>query len=333
MELRAIQLEVGDGNSKHLESFQKKVSLPLMSSAEFPTPSFTWHSDRRERSTWHRIGFLLAITAAAAFYVGRMSIEAHAPTALSVAKQTDPKPEQSAAAADTVAQRLAGEQSDASKAAPGARDGAKEKPADSLTETAKTQSTAVAESESSSPPVVLINPKTADKAPAGDAPKQPVFATSPKAVANVNANTEAHKAADDGSPTAAPGRRQAKLRPPARTNMNVPPGRQDSVVARRGDAFVPPRTPQATYAEQRGRYDNADGDDDRPLFEQRYPDTQYAEDAPPRRAYEGYDYRREYLRPFQGFRDLREYRRFGGYDDPYAARRPMLRPMNGGRDD
>ena len=66
----------------------------------------------------------------------------------------------------------------------------------------------------------------------------------------------------------------------------------------------------------------------------RYPDTRYAEDAPPRRAYEGYDYRREYLRPFQDFRGLREYRRFGGYDDdPYAARRPMLRPMYGGRDD
>ncbi len=304
-----------------------------MSRAEFPTPAFTWHSDRRERWTWRRIGFLLAITAGAAFYVGRMSIEAPAPTALSVAKQTDPRPEQSAAAAGTVAQRQSAVQSDVSKAAPGARDGVKEKPADSSTETAQTQSTAVAERESSSPPVVLINPKTADKAPAGDAPKQPVFTTSPKAVANANANTEAHKVADDGSSTAAPGRRQAKLRPPARTNMNVPPVRQDSVVARRGDAYVPPPTPQAAYAEQRGRYDNADGDDDRARFEQRYPDTRYAEDAPPRRAYEGYDYRREYLRPFQDFRDLREYRRFGGYDDPYAAPRPMLRPMDGGRDD
>ena len=330
MELRAIQLEVGDGNSKHLESFQKKASLPLMSSAESPTHSFTWHSDRRERWTWRRIGFLLAITAGAAFYVGRLSIE----PALSVAKQTDPKPEQSAAAAGTVAQRQAAVQSDASKAAPEARDGAKEKPADSLTETAKTQSTAEAASESSSPPVVLINPKTADKASAGDAPKQPVSTTSPKAVANANANTEAHKAADDGSPTAAPVRRQAKLRASAGANMDVPSVRQDSVVARQGDAYVPPRMPQAAYAEQRGRYDNADGDDDRARFEQRYPDTRYAEDAPPRRVYEGYDYRREYLRPFQDFRDLREYRRLGGYDDdPYAARRPMLRPMYGGRDD
>jgi len=330
MELRAIQLEVGDGNSKHLESFQKKASLPLMSSAEFATPAFTWHSDRRERWTRRRIGFLLAITAGAAFYVGRMSID----PALSVAKQTDPKPEQSAAAAGSVAQRQAAVQSDASKAALGARDGAKEKPADSLTETAKTQSTAVAERESSSPPLVLINPKTAVKVPAGDAPKQPVSTTSPKAVATANANTEAHKAADDGSPTAATGGRQAKLRPAARANINVPPVHQDSVVARRGDAYVPPRTPQAAYAEQRGRYDNADGDDDRARFEQRYSDTRYAEGAPPRRAYEGYDYRREYLRPFQDFRDLREYRRFGGYDDdPYAARRPMLRPMDGGRDD
>ena len=330
MELRAIQLEVGEGNSKHLESFQKKASLPLMSSAESPTHSFTWHSDRRERWTWRRIGFLLAITAGAAFYVGRLSIE----PALSIAKQTDPKPEQSAAAAGTVAQRQAAVQSDASKAAPEARDGAKEKPADSLTETAKTQSTAAAERESSSPPVVLINPKTADQASAGDAPKQPVSTTSPKAVANANANTAALKAADDGSPTAAAVRRQAKLRPPARANTDVPPVRQDLVVARRGDAYVPPRMPQAAYAEQRGRYDNADGDDDRARLEQRYPDTRYAEDVPPRRVYEGYDYRREYLRPFQDFRDLREYRRLGGYDDdPYAARRPMLRPMYGGGDD
>jgi hypothetical protein len=301
-----------------------------MSSAEFPTPSFTWHSDRRERWTSRRIGFLLAITAGAAFYVGRLSIE----PALSVAKQTDPKLEQSAAAAGTVAQRQAAVQSDASKAAPEASGEAKDKPPDSLTETTKAQPTAVAERESPSPHVVLINPKTADKAPAGDAPKQPVSTTSPKAVANANANTEAHEAADDGSPTAAPGRRQAKLRPPARANMNVPPVRQDSVVARRGDAYVPPRLPQAAYAEQRGRYDNADGDDDRARFEQRYPDTRYAEDAPPRRANEGYDDRREYLRPFQDFRDLREYRCFGGSDDdPYAARRPMLRPMYGGRDD
>jgi hypothetical protein len=306
-----------------------------MSSAEFPTPSFTWHSDRRERWTWRRIGFVLATTAAAAFYVGRLSIEAPARTASSVMKQTDPKPEQSATDAGTVAQRQAAVQSDASKAAPEARDGAKDKPADSLTETANTQFTAAAERESSGPPVVLINPKTADRATAGEAPKQPVSTTSPKAVVNAKANTEAHKAADDGSPSGAPSRRQAKLRPPARANMNVPPMRQGSGVARGGgDAYVPPRTPQAAYAEQRGRYDNADGDDDRARFEQRYPDTRYAEDAPPRRAYEGYDYRREYLRPFQDFKDLREYRRFGGYDDdPYAARRPTLRPMYGGRDD
>ena len=303
-----------------------------MSSAEYPSPSFTWHSDRREQSTRRRIGFLLAITAGVAFYVGRLSIEAPTPTALSVAKQIDPKPEQSAAAA--VAQRQAAVQSDASKAAPEAGDGAKEKPADASTETAKTQSTAVAERESSSPPVALINPKSADKAPAFDAPKQPVSTTSAKAVATANANTEAHKAADVGLSTPAPSRRQAKLRPAARANINVPPVRQDSVVARRGDAYVPPRIPQAVYAEQRGRYDNADGHDDRARFEQRYPDTRYAEDAPPRRTYEGYDYRREYLRPFQDFRDLSDYRRFGGYDDdPYAARRPLLRPMYGGRDD
>ena len=301
-----------------------------MSSAEFPNPSFTWHSVRREQWTWRRIGFLLAITAGAAFYVGRQSIEAPAPAALSVAQQIDPKPEQSAAAA--VSQRQAAVQSVASKAAPEARDGAKEKPADSLTEIAKPQSVAVAERESSSPPVVLINPESADRGPAFDAPKQLVSTTSPKAVANANANTEAHKAADVGLPPA-PGRRQAKLRPAARANINVPPKRQDSFVARRGDAYVPPRIPQAEYAEQRGRYDNADGDD-RARFGQRYPDTRSAEDAPPGRAYEGYDYRREYLRPFQDLRDLREYRRFGGYDDDtYAAQRPLLRPMYDGRDD
>jgi len=329
MELRAIQLEVGGGNSEQLESFQNRASLPLMSSAEFPNPSFTWHSDRREQWRWRRIGFLLVLTAGAGFYVGRQSIEVPAPAALSVAKQIDPKPEQSAAAA--VPQRQAVVQSDASKVAPEVRDETKEKPMDSLKETAKKQSITVAEREPSSPPVMLINPKSADKGTAFAAPKPLVSTTSPKAVATANANTEAHEAADSGLPPA-PGRRQSKLRPAARANINVPPVRQDSVVARRGDAYVPPRTPQTAYAEQRGRYDNADGDDDRARFEQRYPDTRYAEDAPPRR--EGYDYRREYLRPFQDFRDLREHRRFGGYDDdPYAARRPTLRPMYGGRDD
>jgi hypothetical protein len=311
MELRAIQLEVGGGNSEQLESFQNRASLPLMSSAEFPNPSFTWHSDRREQWRWRRIGFLLVLTAGAGFYVGRQSIEVPAPAALSVAKQIDPKPEQSAAAA--VPQRQTVVQSDASKVAPEVRDETKEKPMDSLKETAKKQSITVAEREPSSPPVMLINPKSADKGTAFAAPKPLVSTTSPKAVATANANTEAHEAADSGLPPA-PGRRQSKLRPAARANINVPPVRQDSVVARRGDAYVPPRIPQAEYAEQRGRYDNA-------------------EDAPPRRAYEGYDYRHEYLRPFQDFRDLREYRRFGGYDDTYAAQRPLLRPMYGGRDD
>src|SRR5262245_61349692 len=190
-----------------------------MSSAEFPIPAVTWHSARRERWTWRRLGFLLAVTAGAAFYVGRLSIEAPAPMALSVATQIDPKAEQRAAAAGTMAEHQEAWQSDASKAAPEARDAAKEKPADSLTETAKTQSTAVAERDPSSPAVVLINPKTADKAPAFDAPKQPVSTTSPKAVANANANTDAHKAVDDGLPAPKPSRQQAKLRPPARANM------------------------------------------------------------------------------------------------------------------
>jgi len=278
---------------------------------------------------------LLAITAAAAFYVGRLSMEAPARTALSVTKQTDPKPEQSTADAAPVAQRQAAVPSEASTAAPEAREGAKGVPAGSSTETAHTPSTAIADRESSSPPVVLINPETPDKAPVVEAPRPPVATTSPKTVAHAKANSEAHRVADDASPNGASRKRQAKLRPPARANMNVPPMRQDSVVARGGgDAYVPPRTPQAAYAEQRGRYDNADGAADRARFAQRYPDMRSAEDAPPRPAYEGYDYRREYLRPFQDFRDLREYRRFGGYDDdPYGDRRPTLRPMYGGRDD
>jgi hypothetical protein len=302
-----------------------------MSSAESSNPSFTWHSHRRDQWAWRRIAFMLAITAGVAFYAGRLSNEVPAPTTLSVAKKIDPKPEPSAVPAE--AQRQAAAESDASNAAPEARDWAKEKPADSLTEAAKTQSTAVAEKESSSPPLVLINPKSADQAPVFHAPRQPMSRTNPRVTANANANTEAHKPVDLGLPTAAPARRQAKLPSAERANINVPPGRQDSVVARRGDAYVPPRIPQAEYAEQRGRYGNAEGDDDRARFEQRYPDTRYAEHATPRRP-ERYDYPGQYLRPFQNFRDLSEYRGFGGYDhDPYAARPPLLRPMYGGRDD
>src|SRR5262245_58937008 len=157
MELRAIHLEGGDGNSRPLQRFQKEASLPLMSSAEFSSPSFSWYGNRRERWTWRRLGLLLAITAGAAFYVGRLSIEAPAPAALSVANRIDAKPEQSTAAAATVAQRQAAVPSNAAKAAPEARDAAKETPAAPLPETAKTASTAIADSASSNPPVVLIN--------------------------------------------------------------------------------------------------------------------------------------------------------------------------------
>lgn len=311
-----------------------------MSAAESPTPSFTWRSHRSERWTWRSISLLLAITAGAGFYVGRLSIAAPVPAE----HPTDPRPEQKAASAGNVVQCQAALQSDASIAPirstantevrPEARDGTKEGPTASSTETAKTQSTTVAARGASRPPVVPINPTTADKASGGDAPKQPVSKTGPQAAGNANARTEAHKTSDDGSPTAAPGRRQTKSRPLARANMNAPPARRDSVVVRRGDAYVPPRIPQAAYAEQRGPYDNADGDDDRARFDHWHPDRRYAEDVPLPRAYEGYDYRRDYLRPFQDSRDFREYRRFGGHDDdPYEVRRPMLRPMYGDRDD
>lgn len=150
--------------------------------AEPLDPTFTWRGHKPEGWRWRSIGVLLAITAGAAFYVGRLSSEASAPTALSVVKQADPKPEQNAASAGPVAQRQAAVQPEASKAAPEARDGAKAKPADVSTETAKTQSTAAAAGGSSRPPVVLINPNAADKASGGDAAKQPVSRTGAEAV-------------------------------------------------------------------------------------------------------------------------------------------------------
>jgi hypothetical protein len=94
--------------------------------------------------------------------------------------------------------------------------------------------------------------------------------------------------------------------------------------------------PQSTLSDQRERYEGVVRDDDRARFEQPYagrrypmPDRRYAEDGPPR---DVYDDRRDYLRPFQGARDFREYRRFDddGGAEPFADRRPVLRPMYGG---
>lgn len=115
--------------------------------------------------------------------------------------------------------------------------------------------------------------------------------------------------------------------------------RDEAVTApRRDDAYVPPRVPESTLSDQRDRYDSAERGQDRPRFGQPYadrrypePDPRYAEDVPLRRG--AYEDSRGYLRPFQGYRDFREYRRYGGSyeDDTYADRRPpVLRPMYGG---
>lgn len=296
--------------------------------------------------------------------VGRLSTAVPVPTAQQTAL------EQQAASAG-VAQSQGASQSDGAAASnrsiattnnteikPVAKDGTKEGSTASSTETPRAQSTTGTDKGTSSPSVVLINPSTADKASGGDAAKQPVSRTGAEAVAKANAKTEAHRAADDDPPAAAPGKRQAKERPPARAHAGAAPVRQEAaavrrdgasmaprrddsfVASRRDDAYVPPRVPQSTLSDQRDRYGNVERDDDRARLEQRYPDRRfvepdrrYAEDVPPPR--DPYsDYRRGYLRPFEGSRDFREYRRFGGYDDdPYADRRPVLRPMYGGRDD
>ncbi len=283
-----------------------------MSSAEFPDPSFTWRSHRRERWTWLSICLLLAITAGGGFLVGRLSIAVPVPKE----QPTGSKAEQQTASAGSVAQCQTALQSDASAAPirssankdtkPEAKDGPIEGSTAFSMETPKTRSTD------------------------GDASKQPVSKTGLEAAAKANKKTETHKAADHGSPAATATKRQAESRSRARSSASAAPARRDSVVVRRDDAYVPPRLPQAAYADQRGRYDNAESDDDDdPRLAQLYPDRRYADDAPPPRTH--YEYRREYLRPFQDPRDFRDYRRFGGYDhDPYTDRRPMLLPMYGG---
>lgn len=240
---------------------------------------------------------------------------------------------------------------------PAAKEETKANAAASSTETQKAQFAAATEKGTSSPPVALINPSTADKAVAGEATKKAVPKVEIEPAPKTTTKAGSHKAADDASPAAAVIKRQAKSPSPARSNASaaavhqdavavgrdaayVAPRRDDTYVAsRRDDAYVPPRVPQAAYPDQRERYDSVEREDDRARLEQPYPDRRYAEpdrryaeDASPPRTYN--DYRREYLRPFRESRDFREYRRFGGYDDdPYADRRPVLRPMYGGRDD
>jgi len=312
-----------------------------MSRADFPPPPFTWRSHRSERWTWRSIGVLLAITAGAGFYAGRLSV---AEPILSE-QPAGTKPERTAASGDNgaQAQRQAAVQPNASTAPARAtasaevkteaRDGTSEAQTAAQAQAQSPQTSAESTRTASRQPAVLINPKTADKASSATAPKQSAPAAGTEAVANANARTDAHKAADDSSPTAAPAKRQAKLRSPAPSNLNAPPARSGTVIVRRDDAYVPPRIPQAAYGDPRGRYDNVDGDDDPARFDQRYPDRRYADDAPPPRMYEDYGYRRETLRPYQDPRNFRDYRRFDGYDSPYEVERPLLRPMNGVRID
>lgn len=332
----------------------KRCEPTVILKAEPLDPSFTWRGHKPERSRWRSIGLLLAIAVGAGFLVGRLSTAAPIP-----AEQRTALEQQAASAG--VAQSQGASQSDGAAASnrsiattnnteikPVAKDATKVGSTASSTETPKAQSTTGTDKGTSNPSVVLINPSTADKASGGDAATQPVSKAGAEAVAKANAKTETHKSADDASPAAAPGKRQTKERPPARAHATAAPVRQESAAVRRDgasmaprrdDAYVPPRVPQSTLSDQRGRYGNVGRDDDRARLEQRYPerrfiepDRRYAEDVPAPR--DTYDDRRGYLRPFEGSRDFREYRRFGGYDDdPYGDRRPVLRPMYGGRDD
>ncbi|MFM9849876.1 MAG: hypothetical protein ACKVP3_22315 [Hyphomicrobiaceae bacterium] len=231
---------------------------------------------------------------------------------------------------------------------PAANEETKANAAASATETPKAQSAAATEKGSSGPPVVLINPSTADKAVAGEVTKKAVPKAEIEAPAKTTAKAESQKAADDASPAATVTKRQAKSPSPVHSHPSAAPGRQEAAAARRDDAFaaprrddvyVPPRVPQTAFPDRRERYDSVEREDDRARLDQPYPerrfaepDRRYAEDAPPARTYN--DLRREYLRPFRDSRDVREYRRPGGYeDDPYVDRRPVLRPMYGGRED
>lgn len=327
----------------------KRCEPTVILKAEPLDPSFTWRGHKPERSRWRIIGLLLAIAVGAGFLVGRLSTAVPVPTAQQTALEQQAASagvaqSQGASQSDGAAATIRSTTTDNAETKPAAKDEAKTNSTASATETPKAQSTSM-EKGSVSPPVVLINPKAADKASGGDAAKQPVFRTGAEAVAKAYAKTEAHKAADDDPPAAAPGKRQTKERPPARAHATAAPVRQESAAVRRDgasmaprrdDAYVPPRVPQSTLSDQRGRYGNVGRDDDRARLEQRYPerrfvepDRRYAEDVPPPRDTYSDD-RRGYLRPFEGSRDFRAYRRFGGYDDDqYSDRRPVLRPMYG----
>ena len=192
------------------QSFRNHASLPLMSSAKVPDPSFTWRS--HERWTWRSIGLLLAITAGGGFFVGRLSI------AVPAEQPTGSKAEQQTASAGSVTQRQAALQSDVSAAPihssanketkPETKDGPIEGSTASSMETPKRQSTTAIEKGASNSPVALI-PSSAEKAADGGASKQPMFKTGLEAAAKANKKTKPHKAADDGSPAATATKRQA----------------------------------------------------------------------------------------------------------------------------
>ena len=296
-------------------------------SSVFPDPSFTWRSHRSEGRTWRSISLLIAITAGSGFFVGRLSSAMPGPAE----QLTSSSPEQRKASG-SITQRQSALQSDASTApikSAANKDGPIEDSTVSPMDTSKTRSTAAIEKGVSSTSDTPLNASRADKTADGDASKQ----HSPKAGLEAPTKVkgmETHKPASDGPPPATVAKRRAEWRSPADLSASAPTTRRDSSFVWRDDAYVPPRRSHAPYADQRGRYDYAEGDDDRPRLGHVSPDRRYAEDTPPPRTY--YEYRREYLRPFQDSQDLREYR-FGSYDDaPYVDRRPMLRPMYGSPD-
>jgi hypothetical protein len=330
--------------------------------AEPLDPSFQWRSHKPDRRPWRIVALLLAIAVGAGFLVGRLSTAG--PTSL----QQQVAAEQQATSAGSVVQSQGATQSDLAGAAtrsvttnnnaemkPAAKDEAKTSATASATVPPKAQSTTSTEKGSASPPVVLINPSTADKddrGVAGEATKKAASKVETEAPAKATSKTETHKSTDDVAPAAS--KRQARSQSPAHAKLGPAPVRQESAATqrddayvaprrddpivgpRRDDAYVPPRVPESTLSDQRDRYEGVERREDRARFEPPYrdrrypePEPRFAEDVPPRR--DAYEDSRGYLRPFRGARDFRDYRRLDGYDDDvYADRRPVLRPMYGG---
>ncbi|NJO22902.1 MAG: hypothetical protein HC868_08050 [Sphingomonadales bacterium] len=220
--------------------------------AEPLDPSFKWRGHKPERSRWRSIGLLLAIVAGAGFYVGRLSTAAPILSDLRT-------PEQQAASTSVVHNQSA-PQSDAATAVlsskisadtkPAAKDEIKPNAAASSTETPNAQSAAATEKGASHPPVVLINPSTADKGVAGEATKKAVSKIETEAPAKATAKTETRKSVDDAAPAVT--KRQARSPSPAHSNIAAAPIRQESMAVRRDDAHVAPRRDDA-YVPPRAR--------------------------------------------------------------------------------